>query len=257
MDGIVDVPGGVEVGGPQRPRRGREAAGGPGRTSRAETVRPPAAPSYRAWNCGPRTAGRPSARLTAAHTAVAWTRSPPGPVSVVVRSAHRGPVAEQKVSRRTRWPSRGKLRTASAVRRTSQNCGSRQPASARSSSAASCRYRASASSRSRPAGVTSVLRTRRSVLNTRPAGGRAWNACIGLRCLVMGGLVTVGAAAWPVAAFSRTRINPALPGMPGPARGRRPAPAGTLPAGRVPVSAGDGMPGAGQRATPWGPHSRR
>jgi hypothetical protein len=41
----------------------------------------------------------------ATQTALACIRSPPGPASVVVRSAHRGPVAEQKV-RSVTWSPR-------------------------------------------------------------------------------------------------------------------------------------------------------
>jgi hypothetical protein len=42
------------------------------------------------------------ARVTAVHTARAWMSSVPDALSVVVRSAHRGPVAEQNVARRNR-----------------------------------------------------------------------------------------------------------------------------------------------------------
>ena len=44
---------------------------------------------------------------TATHTILAWIRSASAAVTVVVRSAHRGPVAEQNVANRSRWPRRG------------------------------------------------------------------------------------------------------------------------------------------------------
>src|SRR5215469_8092967 len=119
--------------------------------------------------------GRPSASPTAAHTALAWTSSPSAPEMVVVRSAQRGPVPEQKVRIVSRSPVPGRDEMDSSHRRSSQTTGSTSPASARSSSAADCRYRAIESNRSRPAGATSVLRTIRRVSYTRPLAGASTN----------------------------------------------------------------------------------
>ena len=58
---------------------------------------------------------------TATHTILAWMRPAPPAVTVVVRSAHRGPVAEQNVASRSRWPRRGQPRMVRAHRRTSQS----------------------------------------------------------------------------------------------------------------------------------------
>lgn len=83
--------------------------------------------------------GRPSASPTAAHTALACTNWPFDPDTVVVRSAHRGPVAEQKVRMDSRSPMAGSAAMLSSHRRTSQTTGSARPDSATSSSAAVCR----------------------------------------------------------------------------------------------------------------------
>src|SRR5580693_10658557 len=139
-----------------RSGHGRPAAGsgGPGWASRAET---------------------------ATQMAMDWIRSPPAPLTTVVRSAHRAPVDEQYVRNEIRSRCAGYPRMARATRRSSQKYEPSQPASLTSSSAACWRYRASASSLSRPAGITSVLRTWRVVLNTRPRGGSGRNAGAG-RC---------------------------------------------------------------------------
>ena len=84
------------------------AAGlGGGCDSRADTLRPCAAGPYRRWNSGPTGQDCPVARSTATQTALAWISSVPAALRVVVRSAHRGPVAEQNVASRSHWPRRG------------------------------------------------------------------------------------------------------------------------------------------------------
>lgn len=104
VHGVADMPGGVEVAGPHRPvpagcRRAGQRVGQPrGHPAalRRRAVQPVEA--------GPTGQDSPVTGSTATHTTLAWIRSAPAAVTVVVRPAHRGPVAEQNVASRSRWP---------------------------------------------------------------------------------------------------------------------------------------------------------